>query len=264
MTQAPPKTDPLRAFLSGKRLAPRILVDVPVRLVVGTLGIEARAVDASEGGALVAVSGRALGAAGLDGGMALMSLHERLAQGFDLVVPVLGIERRSHPVRIATRSGDDDHLYVGCRFERALSVPEQQGLGLLGDAETRCTPEWTEPVLLGALPLTVPANHPVYVLARSEGGPILGPRFAGRLLGVGGSAFAVELHVPRERGIFELLGRDEVRCEVRDRTGVLWDVAARPAAVRLGSRTPGHLEIGLQSEATPPLALRALLIARVA
>lgn len=262
MTQAPPKTDPLRAFLSGKRLAPRVTVDIVARLAVGSLTIDARAVDASEGGALLAISGRAMAAAGLDPGMALMSLHERLGAGFEVQFPALGIVRRSHPVRIATRSGDEEHLFVGCRFEHPLSVPEQHGLGLLGEAETRCTPEWTEPVLLGALPLRVPAGHPVYVLARSQGGPILGPRFAGRLLGVGGTAFAVELHVPRDRGIFELLGRDEVRCEIRDRTGVLWDVTARPAAVRLGGKTTGHLEIGLQAESTPPHALRALLIQR--
>ena len=261
---SPPAADPLRAFLSGKRLAPRVELDLPVEIVVGDLRLAARAVDASEGGALLALSGPSLLDAGLDGGMALMALHERLGAGFELQMPLAGFGRRAHPVRIATRTGDEDNLYVGCRFESPLTVLEQQRLGLLGDVEVRCMPEAQDGAQLAALPLVVAPDHPVHVLARGAGDAILGPRFAGRLLGMGGSALALELHLPRERGIFEILGRDELTCELRDAGGVLWTVAARPTGVRLGGHPAGRVEIGLLVRATPPLALRRCLVPRPA
>ncbi|MCA9315967.1 MAG: PilZ domain-containing protein [Planctomycetes bacterium] len=261
MSSAPPLADPLRAFLSGKRRSPRVEMRLDAHVHAAALSVRAQVMDVSEGGALVAISSSDLAEEGLADGLALMSLHERLAAGFRLVLDGVGLERDALAVRVATRMGEDDLTYVGCRFTSPLTVAEQRRIGLLDEQRPLVTPEWTEPVLLEALPLLVRKGVCVDVFAFG-GERLAGPTFVGRLVGMGGTALCVASYIARDRGVFETVGDAPLRIELR-RNGVeLWTTQARPAAVRPGAEPLDPVEIGLVAEQTPPLAIRELLVPR--
>ena len=181
--------------------------------------------------------------------------------GFRLVLDGVGLERDALAVRVATRMGEDDLTYVGCRFTSPLTVAEQRRIGLLDEQRPLVTPEWTEPVLLEALPLLVRKGVCVDVFAFG-GERLAGPTFVGRLVGMGGTALCVASYIARDRGVFETVGDAPLRIELR-RNGVeLWTTQARPAAVRPGAEPLDPVEIGLVAEQTPPLAIRELLVPR--
>lgn len=261
MASAPPLADPLRAFLSGKRRSPRVEMRLRARVRAPALDVLALVVDVSEGGALVAISSADLAAEGVAGGLAMMSLHERLATGFVLVFDGVELERDALPVRVATRMGEDDLTYVGCRFTRPLTVSEQRRVGLLDERRPLLTPDWTEPVLLEALPLLVKPGVSLDVLAFGDQ-HLAGPKFVGRLVGMGGTALCVASYIARDRGVFETVGDAPLRVVVRRNGADIWTTLARPAAVRPGARATDPVEIGLVADQTPPLALRELLAPR--
>lgn len=261
MSSAPPLADPLRAFLSGKRRSPRVAMHLDAHVHAAALDVRARVMDVSEGGALVAISSTDLAEEGLGGGLAMMSLHERLAAGFRLVVHGVDLERDAVAVRVATRMGENDLTYVGCRFTSPLTVAEQRRIGLLDEHRPLVTPEWTEPILLEALPLLVRKGVCVDVFAFGSE-RLAGPKFVGRLIGVGGTALCVASYIARDRGVFETVGDLPLRVELRRGGVALWTTQARPAAVRPGSQPLAPVEIDLVAEQTPPLAIRELLVPR--
>ena len=263
MLHAPPATDPLRAFLSGKRASPRLPIDATVVLRAHEFEIRARAVDASEGGVLLAIDEGAFDAASRGAtGDAILHVHKRLEKGFDVDFVDCGMRRRAVPVRAATPSSDGARIFLGCRFAKPLTIRDQRTLGLLQADRVLSTPDWTEPVLLGSLSHVVRPRRMVSVLAFDERAAIAGPRFVGRLEGAGGSALSAIVAVPRQRGLFDLLGKEAIRCEVRVGAECIWTVMAKPAAVQLIHGDEVNVTIGLQSRATPPRRLRDLLTKR--
>ncbi len=253
-------SDPLRAFLSGKRRSPRVSLQIPAILRAGGLEIPAEVKDVSEGGVLISVDGATIQACGL-GGLPMMALHERLGAGFRLVLPGMDFERDAVPIRVASPMGEGERVYVGCRFDRPLTASEQRRVGLLDAGRPIVTPEWTAAVLLDALPIRVRRGARIDVFAHGDG-QVVGPRFVGRLLGFGDSVVGVACTIARDRGVFETIGDDMLTLTFRRRGADLWTTQARPAAVRPGARGPCDVEIGLIAEEAPPPALRRHLVRR--
>lgn len=262
MTTAAPVADPLRAFLSGKRATPRMSVSWPVRVSAPGVDFVGQAVDASEGGMLIGIDELRLPSGErLRGDALLLHLHDRLAGGFEVRLLDKPVCRDATPVRLGTRTGEGGMLYLGCSFLSPLTIREQRELGLLDRQRVVTVPAWREPVYLGSLPYVADKRRPAHVMAFDAESHVVGPRFVGTLSGGSGSALAVDVRVPNERAVFDLLGTKPVELEVLANGRSAWRGEGTPAAILLGDRED-CVRIGVQLAITLPRAVRALLVPR--
>ena len=122
MSQGVPATDPLRVFLSGKREHERHGVSMSVELGGLQQQFAAHLVDLSIGGALIALSHVRLDAMCGEGEDVFQLVAGELAEGFDLQFLDAGVVVEAYPVRLCIPSGEEDGVYLGCRFTEELSA----------------------------------------------------------------------------------------------------------------------------------------------
>jgi hypothetical protein len=118
--------------LSGKRREPREAVRHPAECA-GSLGrLEGRTLDLSLGGMLLEVRASTAGAGGDGQGFARAAarIAALFPDGMDVRFGDGAVKVRGKIVRIAARSGSEDVLSVGCRFDRRLTDAEARLLGL--------------------------------------------------------------------------------------------------------------------------------------
>lgn len=130
MSQGVPATDPLRVFLSGKREHERHPISMSVELGGLRHQLKGRLEDISLGGALVALSRHGLDQLETPDEDVFQLVVGELAEGFDLQFPDAGVVVEARPVRLCIPAGNEDVLFLGCRFAEALSERLRQRLGL--------------------------------------------------------------------------------------------------------------------------------------
>ena len=90
----------------------------------------AHLVDISLGGALIALSHVNLDEMCADGEDVFQLIARELAEGFDLQFLDCGVVVEAYPVRLCIPSGEEDGVYLGCRFAEELSANLQKRLGV--------------------------------------------------------------------------------------------------------------------------------------
>ena len=246
--------DPLRAFLSGKRRAPRIEVSLPVVIRGSTAEVPGRTIDLSEGGTLICVNAAELGDFAQDELGYLRFVDEQWSDGFDISFTDEAIVVEASVVRLAPRD-DDDVLFLGCKFTHDLSRTQQRRLGLRDDepgTEPRSPP-------LDVLPL-VAGSEPVSALLYTDSSH--GPRYIGRLVAAGGQAMAVQINGVSLREARRVL-KVHLAVDVRVGTKLLWSTAAAFAGVRFLDRPGGGVEVALMGTSKLPRKLRKALKRRI-
>ena len=247
--------DPLRAFLSGKRGAPRIEVELRTLLRGANTEVEGRTMDISEGGALVCVQRGALGLDEGDGELGtLRFVDTEWSDGFDIVFVDRDVVVEANVVRLV-HSRDNDDLFLGCRFAHPLTSTQELALGLIDEAPGTEEPQVPRPT--SVMPW-VAGSKPVAVLIYVD--PSQGPRYVGSLVAAGGSALAVEVEGTREEVRAAL--REQISFDVRLGTALLWSSAATLASVRFLDRPGGGAEVVLLANGKVPRRLRRVLVRR--
>lgn len=247
--------DPLRAFLSGKRRAPRIEVSLPVVIRGSTTEVPGRTIDLSEGGTLICVQATDLGDFSADELGYLRFIDEQWSDGFDVAFLDEGIVVEATVVRLAPR--DDDHVFfLGCRFTHDLSKSQQRRLGLRDDepgTEVNSVP-------IDVLPLIAAGTEPISALLYTDCSH--GPRYIGRLVAAGGQALAVQIPGVTLREARRVLKVD-LSVDVRVGTKLLWSTHASFAGVRFLDRPDGGVEVALVGSDKLPRKLRKALKRRI-
>jgi hypothetical protein len=232
-------TDPLRAFLWGKRRAIRHPVALGVEVQGSQRPVTGLSLDVSAGGAMLR-----------------FDLDDLMPSAADEVDPFLLAQThfrgprlarfRRHRlkvhlelVRLDYRPDAPDHLFVGVRFARPLSEKQLRKLGL---DPTLCGPEShglpSELVELRAVDDPVVCR--IYNLGDAQH-----PMFEGLLLGRGDGTLCVRLDDTDLGVVGKRLRDDAVRIEVLDGDQPDWEAQARLQAIGLLNHPPGALELGL-------------------
>lgn len=131
MSSEAPPTDPLRALFSGRREFKRHPVSVAATLAGQEREFEAHCVDASAGGALLAVARDSLERAFENDKDDFLSVIGREFQGGLLLQFVQhGFIIEAEIVRLSLPSGQADTLYLGVSFCEALTATARNQLGM--------------------------------------------------------------------------------------------------------------------------------------
>jgi len=249
---AKPSTDPLRAFLWGKRQSARhpLALDVEVR---GTLAsVPAMSLDVSASGVLLRVCAAALTPeAAQDGDVDPFVLAETHFRETCLIhFKQRRVKAQVQMVRLDYRPEEPEFLYLGFRFSRGLEPKQLRRLGL---RPARCGPEAhglpSEMVTLRA------ADDPLVCRVYSNG-HAKKPMFEGRLLGVGNKTVCLRVDGIDLAMIAKRLRNAKVRVEVLDGDQVDWETGAHLQAIGLLSEPGYPLELGLVVDTPPGDALR--------
>ena len=255
MSAALRQDDPLRVFLSGKRRAPRIEVQMPVVIRGATSEIAGHTIDLSEGGTLVCVDAKALGESADNELGYLRFVDEQWSDGFDISFTDHAIVAEATLVRLAPRD-EDNVLFLGCKFVHDLSKTQQRLLGLRDD-DPHFEPRQSVP--MEVLPL-IAADEPVSALLYADSS--YGPRYIGRLVAAGGQAIAIDIggvSLSEARRVLQ----GELSVDVRVGTRLLWTTPATFAGVRFLDRPGGGVQVALVGESKLPRKLRKALKRRI-
>lgn len=254
MTATLRQDDPLRAFLSGKRGAPRLDVTLPVVVRGASSEIPGETVDLSEGGTLLAVRSSAMGEMAESELGYLRFVDEQWSDGFDIAFPNEAIVVEATLVRMAPR-GEDDVLFLGCRFSHELSKAQQRRLGLRDDEPALGQPEAAPTQGLPFVARDVPVSALLYT------DDAHGPRFIGSLVAAGGQAMALEIDGVPMRDVRNALG-DSLCVDIRIGKRLLWSTPAEVAGVRFLDKPGGCVEVALVGKSDMPRRLRKHLSRR--
>ncbi len=222
MSQAaePPADDPLRAFLSGKRRAPRHPSALKVVLHGNGQTVAGRTVDLSAGGALVRVpDGELGGSAPVPSLIDLLSLVEKHFQsGVEIEFPSRSLRMPTVLVRMTTPPGETGYVLLGCRFVKSLSEAERAHL-LPEEASIPKSP----------LSFVPKAGATVQALVFLERPDLAGP-IVGAVAAIEGARFDVRFEssaAPTAGAAEDLLGDRTARVRVIETGAVLWEGAAK-------------------------------------
>lgn len=240
LTDAPPTSaevaadDPLRAFLSGKRLSERHACHVPAVLEGALAPVAATLLDVSHGGALVQIDEPAFleaeSGAGVQAYLDLLSHHA--SRGLRLAFPGHAFAVGASVVRWTPGSGPDDVSRVGLRFDRVLGDEELTALRTGTPAATPAEAHVAEEAAPRLLPYAPRRGAVLQALVFRALRPEAGPVIAGATLGVGPEALA--LRVPGRRPLIEiagLLAGHNLLLTLQERGVVLWESIAHVAWV---------------------------------
>lgn len=254
-TSAPP-TDPLRVFLSGKRRHERHAVSLPVEVSGAGASFPGRAIDLSNGGAMVAITERALQHICQDGEDLLGVVNRCLADGFDLRFPDQRVVAEAHPVRLSVPSGPEGVLLIGCKFASLLGTAQRRALSLEDGpaADDDVAQNGVGP--MESLPLEPRRGAMPQVLIYDQSQQLVGPRYAGQVTGMGGRAFSVRVPLGSPKDVTACLGNRtfEVRFMVGE--GPVWAAKAQLVAARFVDVPGGGVEVALLTEAPPSRVIR--------
>lgn len=250
-----PDDDPLRRFLSGKRRSERRACNLPVEVHGGGAAFEGRAVDVSEGGAMIRLDDRALAHLHPDMGMieALGVVDRYFQNGAQLVFTAEALRVPTSVVRL-TPPKEGGGVHLGCRFERGLTEDETHRL--LG---TRPSPP------PGPLALAPVAGPDCFLMLFPTGSLAAGPRYLARVTGLSGAELDARIEPVRPtpaEDVREDLRSGGVIGRLVRADEVLWRgdlklVSARPGV----ARTP-VVDVRVMASAAFPRAVTRRFAAR--
>ncbi len=254
MSQTQTHSDPLRAFLWGKRHSQRhaLAVDVDIRGVFGS--IEALTVDVSASGVLMRVAESTLKPSSADAGevdpFVLVQTHFR--SPFAMRFRQSGVKVHAELVRLDMRIDEPGFLFLGCRFARPLVRSQLRKFGLTVEeckAEAHALP--SEMVPLRAGPEVLMAN------LHEEGKPdeVI---FGGTVLGIGEGTLCMKVCNGDAAVVANKLRHRYFKAQVYVGDEILWTTGARLQAMGFLDDDPNALELGLlvDTEPDPKLKLR--------
>ncbi len=249
----PPRTDPLRAFLWGKRQSQRhaLAIDVDIKGVYGTL--EAHTVDLSATGLLMRVPESALKPESAEAGevdpFVLVQTHFR--NPFAIRLRQSGVRAQVELVRLDIRLDEPGYLFLGCRFSRPLVRSQLRKFGLSVDevkAEAHALPSDMVPLRAG----------PKRLLTRIREVDTQDALCDGKVLGIGEGTLCAKVAHGDAAEVANRLRHRRLTADVLLDGEVLWSTGARLQAIGFLDDTPDALELGLivDTEPDPKLKLR--------
>lgn len=263
---APPPagTDPLLAFLSGKRQGERFPCHVPAVLEGRLAPVAATLLDVSQGGGLLHIDEPAFVEAEREGGtqayLELLSVHA--GGGLTLALPD-GLRLGTEVVRWTAGEAGQDVSRIGVRFARTLTPDElaqvRRGVGATPAARAASAAAADGDAALPALrrlPLAPRRGALLQVLAFRALMPEAGPLVAGRALGADRDALAVRIE--GERPLVEvagLLAGHRLLVTLQERGLPLWESIADVAWIA-PVEGAGSVDVGLALEQPAPRAAR--------
>lgn len=257
MDSSAPASDPLRLFLSGKRLHKRYEVDKPVQISGAGARFEACAKDLSVGGALVAITESAVASGSRKGEDILDTLNRCLSDGFDLHFAEEGAAVEGRMVRLSLLAGQAGVFLIGCQFVELLGATQQEQLGLT----TLCSESGESREALEQLPDTELPMEPrpgqvVHALVYNQDDAIAGPRFAARVIGLGKTALRISIDSTDPRSVQEALGDAGFELRIVGGRGLLWTSQASLVGARFLDVPGGGVELALRLDSPPARAVR--------
>lgn len=248
--RSPRSSDPLRAFLWGKRAAIRHPLALDVEVKGAQKAVRAVSQDLSAGGVLLRFAVADLAPGGTrDAELDPFLLAETHFRG----ACVARFRRRRlkvhlELVRLDFRPDEADHLFVGFRFARPLIDKQLRRLGL---EPAQCGPEAhglpSELVELRA------ADDPVVGRLHVGGG---GTPYEGSILGLSKRALCLRLDGADIGEVARTVHGAALRLDVLDGDSVQWTSHARLQTIGLLDDAPDALELGLVLDTAPNRALR--------
>ena len=231
----------LDALVSGKRAAPRHAVELPALVKAIRGEFEARIVDLSIDGALVAIPLEALGGTpgqplGPAEQFGLLEGHFR--DSFDVHVPDRGVVVEAQVVRLVVTAERDDEVELGCRFVQSLTEAQQAKLGMHADDDGLMP--WGEATLLHDIRWVADPARPVTTLLVDDSEGACGPLFVGPVTAIGKRAILVRLWGLEPEAAVEALAGPGVRTRVMRGMTRLYESPCEPVSVRyIDSPRPG-------------------------
>ena len=257
MDSSAPASDPLRLFLSGKRLHKRYEIDKPVEISGAGARFEARAKDLSMGGALIAITESAVARGSRKGEDILDTLNRCLSDGFDLHFAEEGAVVEGRMVRLSLLAGQAGVFLIGCQFVELLGANQQEQLGLtvLGsdNGESR---EPLEEMPEEDLPLEPRPGQIVHALVYASDDSLAGPRYAARVVALGKNALRIKIQSTDPRAVQEALGDDGFELRFVGAKGLLWTSQASLVGARFLDVPGGGVELALHIDRPPARAMR--------
>ncbi len=251
------ESDPLRALLSGKRAHPRLLLKLPVLARCKRGEYTGVTVDVSEGGVLMRVDREALMKAMDDDAANLIEwMHEEFDGGFDLVFPDHGVVTETRMLRLGTRSGEEDGLFLGCSFATSLTPEQQRRLGMSSEMAIQRAPTRVHDVLDGLSLLTRPNLYLQVLVFADDAGTTAGPRYIGRVRGLGERMIAADLPARSDGDVHARLGEHPLSLRFVHAGQAVWTTRAQLVAAEFKDREGGMVAVGLLSEKNPPRFFR--------
>lgn len=241
-------SDPLRAFLWGKRAAIRhpLALDVVVNGAQGAT--RAVSLDVSASGVLLRFPVEALTPRGAAAEVDPFVIAETHFRG----TPVARFRRRRvkvhlELVRLDYRQDDPDHLYVGFRFARPLASRQLQKLGL---DPSRCGSE-AHGLPSQMVELRAAGDPPTCCLR--DGDTVL---FEGHALGLGKQSLCVRLDTADLADVAGRLSNRTATLDVFEGDAPLWSGGAKLQSIGLLDDAPDALELGLVLDERPGAELK--------
>ncbi len=257
MDSSAPASDPLRLFLSGKRLHKRYEVDKPVEISGAGARFQARAKDLSVGGALIAITEAAVADGSRKGEDILDTLNRCLSDGFDLHFADEGAVVEGRMVRLSLLAGQAGVFLIGCQFVELLGANQQEQLGLASlCAEGGENREPLEAMPDDELPLEPRPGHIVHALVYASDDSLAGPRYAARVVGLGKGALRISIDSTDPRSVQEALGDEGFELRFVGAKGLMWTSEASLVGARFLDVPGGGVELALQIDRPPARAVR--------
>ncbi len=257
MESSAPTSDPLRLFLSGKRLHKRYELDKPVEISGAGARFEARAKDLSVGGALLAITESAVAGGSCKGEDILDTLNRCLSDGFDLHFAKEGVVVEGRMVRLSLLAGQAGVFLIGCQFAELLGSGQQEQLGLTSLCnENGAGRDALESMPVEALPLEPRPGQVVHALVYANDDSLAGPRFAARVVGLGKHELRIFISSTDPRSVQEALGEEGFELRFVGARGLLWATEASMVGTRFLDVPGGGVELALVLDRTPARAVR--------
>lgn len=259
MPAVDPLSDPLRAFLWGKRGARRHPVALRVELK-GTQGpVPGFSVDVSTSGALLLVREMDLRPEGHEEADAFALVQTHFRGAFAVRFPTLGVKAHAELVRIAMKPEREGLLFLGCCFSRPLGRGQLRRFGL---EEEDCAPETDMHGLPSQMLPLHPGDEQTLKAEIFERPGSRRPLLAGKLLGVGDHSVCIGVTSKNPAMIAARLHRDLIQLRVSDGGDVLWSAGASLRAIGFPEDQQDYVEVGFVTETPADPRLEALLEGR--
>jgi len=251
MRAAAPVPEPLWTFLYGRRRHRRHDVDHAAVLHGPAGPLDARLVDVSSGGMLLCLERADLRTGGTPSHPTGL-VDRNIGAWFRVDLPGSGLSLEASLARLAWRPGDDEHVYLGCRFPRTLDDDSLKRLGIEPETGTGETPGRSPSA---CLPLRAGDGQPFTVELYAIGEDLRVPLLQGALTGAGEQTLVAHA---RDAGLDESVSRlDGLTLVVEVRKGLesLWTVRARPLAVRPVAPPDRGIEVVVLADSSPATLL---------
>lgn len=254
MVTRPLIPEPLKACLYGRRRHARHRLDLRGTIRGPRGEVNARVVDISRGGMLLRIPQHHLAPPAPTGGLVAANFGPR----FRVDLPSVGLGLTTSLVRLAWPVEDPHHLYVGCRFPRALDDVALHTLGLpLEDGP----PDQAPLADSALLPLGKKVGETLRIQVQDPGADYRVPVVDGVISGAGNRTIAVEDDAMTLDAVASNLPGRRLAVLVYRRDDPLWTVRAQLVGARPLPRRGS--EVVLLAESSPARMLTSFLAPRV-